>query len=295
MLDGITDGNLGAAFLEGVTGKEAGKSKSLYDAIMAGDEARLEVYRDEHEDAGGFQDAVRKALHENDVRIKVAAKAFDNVDSATYEATIREIVGEGIFTQDDVQAAIQSASRAFLTSISNAASLKRNGEEKKYDKMLKEIVKTYKGVYTRDEIEAAVEVEMSKPQTSTTESDKVKSKYSIEYFYKAVQNNKIADAYIAREDIIGAAIDNGSGKKAAENSFENSVTDFVGDKYKSGLISDSDAKAILTEFGGKTEKEASSRIRYWAFVAENPEYKDLSESAVNKYYDGYYKDGELYA
>ena len=292
MFDGITGGKLGAAFLEGATGKGTDKSQSLYDAILAGDEARLAVYRDDYDD--DFQSAIRKALHENDVRIKEAAKAFDNVDSATYEATIREIVGEGVFTQDDVLAAISSASRAFNTSISNAASLKLKGEEKKYEKMLKEIIKTYKGVYTREEIEAAVEIEMSKPQASTTESDKIKSKYSIEYFYKAVRNNKIADAYIAREDIIGAAVDNGKSQKAAEQAFESSITTFVGDKYKSGLISDADATRILTEFGGKTEAEASSKIRYWAFVAENPEYNDFTESAVTKYYEGSYKDGELY-
>jgi hypothetical protein len=35
-------------------------------------------------------------------------------------------------------------------------------------------------------------------------------------------------------------------------------------------------------------------VRYWAFKFENPEYEDLYEGAVNKYYDGYYKDGELY-
>ena len=289
MLDGISKGNLGAAFLEGATGKEAGKSKSLYDAIIAGDEARLEVYRDGYDDEADFRSEVRKALHENDVRIKVAAKAFDNVDSATYEATIREIVGEGIFTQDDVQAAIQSASRAFLTAISNAASLKLKGDEKKYEKMLKELVKTYEGVYTREEIENAIEATMSDPKASTTESDEIKSKYSIEYFYKAVRDGKVAEAYIAREDIIGTAIDNGSGKKAAENSFASSVTTYVGKKYKEGLIGDEDTIRILTEFGGKTEKEATYKVRYWAFVAENPEYEHFSETDVNIYYDGYYK------
>ena len=276
------------AIEKGWTGKEISDGQQLYEAMLDGNTEHIERIKARFEDQNAVDAAVYKALKENDVRIKEAAKARSDGDIAGFAAIAKEIIGEGIFSQDGVVSAINSENRAFNSKISDLASFKLEGKEKEFKKTLKELLEAYEGVYTREEIEEAIAVAMSKPQDST-DSGKIKSFYTVEDFYKAVRGYDIETAYAAREDIIGAAIDNGSGKKAAENSFESSVTSFVGDKYKSGLISDSDAKAMLTEFGGKTEKEASSRIRYWAFVAENPEYAHFSESEVNKYYDGFYK------
>ena len=234
------------AIEKGWTGDEKSNGQQLYEAMLKGDAKHIERVKARFEDQDAVDSAVYKALRDNDERITAAAEARYNGDIAGYMSIAKEIIAEGIFSQDTVVSAINSKMNA-----------------------LKKAEKT----------------EDSEDLTS----DKAESIYRVEDFYKAIRGNDIATAYIVREDIINVAIDNGKSKKAAESAFESSVASFVGDRYKSGLVGDKEAADMLTNYAGMTEDEASSRIRYWAFVAENPEYKDLSESAVNKYYDGYYK------
>lgn len=239
------------AIEKGWTGKEKSDGQQLYEAMLDGSSEHIERISARFEDQDAIDAAVYKALRDNDERITAAAEARYNGDIAGYMSIAKEIIAEGIFSQDTVVAAINSKMNA---------------------------------------LKKAEETDESEEMTS----DKAESIYRVEDFYKAIRGNDIATAYIVREDIINVAIDNGKSRKAAESDFEESIAKYVGNRYKEGLIGDDDAARILTEFGGKTEDEASSSIRYWAFKAENPEYADLSESAVNKYYDGAYKDGELH-
>ena len=250
-VNGITGGKLGKAFLEGVTGKETGRSEALYDAIIAGDEARLEVYRGDYKTEDAYNSALSKALRENDERITQAAEARYNGDIAEYMRIAKEIIGEGNFSQDNVVAAINA----------KMAALKK--------------------------------AEETGTEEQTAE-DKVESIYKVDDFYKAVRGGDIATAYAVREDLINVAIENGEDREDAEKAFESKLVTYVSDQYKEALVGDSEAKNMLTRYGGMTEEKAASRVRYWAFKLENPEYADLYEGAVNKYYDGYYKDGELY-
>lgn len=254
MLDGISGGNFGEAFLEGVTGKNAGKSKGLYDAIVGGDEDRLAIYREEYESEDAYNTALRKALRENDPRIKEAAEARYNGDIGEYMRIAKEIIEEGNFSQDNIVSAINSVMSAI-----------KKAEETG-----------------------------SEASITQTESDKVESIYSVDDFYKAIRGYDIATAYAVREDIINVAIENGEDREDAEKAFEGELTSYVGEQYKYGSLSDADAADMLINYGGKTEEEASSKVRYWAFKLEYPEYEDLSEPAINKYYDGSYKNGELY-
>lgn len=53
--------------------------------------------------------------------------------------------------------------------------------------------------------------------------------------------------------------------------------------YDKGEINDYKAKDMLVRYGDKTDAEAASKVQYWSFKKEYPDY-DLSESAVSKYY-----------
>ena len=108
IFDGVSPSGVGDAFLRGATGKERVKSKALYDALVSGDESRIEIYRNGYKDDKAYESAVRKALRENDPRIKEAAEARYNGDTATYMRIAKEIIAEGNFSQDDVVAAINA-------------------------------------------------------------------------------------------------------------------------------------------------------------------------------------------
>ena len=87
-----------------------GKSKGdkLYDAIVSGDTAYVERLKSGYKTESEYNSAIRKALRENDPRIKEAAEAFIDGDYTKYNALREEIVGEGIFSRQIVTDALKA-------------------------------------------------------------------------------------------------------------------------------------------------------------------------------------------
>ena len=89
---------------------------ALYYAIISGDDRQAESIRaefresakDEKEYQSSVNSAIRKALRENDPRIKEAAQAVVDGNAAERANIVREIVAEGYFSLQDIQAAINA-------------------------------------------------------------------------------------------------------------------------------------------------------------------------------------------
>lgn len=106
--DDISGGDVGGAFVEGITGKGQSKPSQLYNAIINGDDARLERIKSSYKDESSYLNAVKTALRENDSRIHEAARARLDGNISEYTRIAREIIAEGHFSQDTVVAAINS-------------------------------------------------------------------------------------------------------------------------------------------------------------------------------------------
>ena len=55
--------------------------------------------------------------------------------------------------------------------------------------------------------------------------------------------------------------------------------------YETGRIQKSEAVRLRQKYGGEAQDEAESKVRYWDFCIEYPQYDDISEARANKYYD----------
>lgn len=55
--------------------------------------------------------------------------------------------------------------------------------------------------------------------------------------------------------------------------------------YETGRIQKNEAVRLRQKYGGETQDEAESKVRYWDFCIEYPQYDDISEARANKYYD----------
>ena len=55
--------------------------------------------------------------------------------------------------------------------------------------------------------------------------------------------------------------------------------------YETGRIQKSEAVRLRQKYGGETQDEAESKVRYWDFCIEYPQYDDISEARANKDYD----------
>jgi hypothetical protein len=239
IFDGVSPSGVGDAFVRGITGEKKDKGKALYEAIVNGDKARLDIYRKDYKDDKAYVNAVRSALKENDPRIKEAAQARYDGDISEYTRIAKSIIAEGNFSQDDVVAAINA------------------------------------------------EINALKKGESTTEpstSNKAESIYKVDDYYAALVGRDEATAYAVKEDIIRTAVANGKDRDEAEANFNSSLANHIREQYEDGNISDNEVQNMLVNYGGKSEEEASSKVQYWDFKKDYPDY-DLTESAVSKYYE----------
>ena len=96
------------AITEGWTGKEKSNGQLLYEALLSGDAEQIDRVKGRFEDQKAIDSAIRKALRDNDPRIKQAAEARYNGDIAEYMRIAKEIIAEGNFSQDNIVSAINS-------------------------------------------------------------------------------------------------------------------------------------------------------------------------------------------
>jgi hypothetical protein len=100
------------------------------------------------------------------------------------------------------------------------------------------------------------------------------------WFPDESKGEKLYDAIIKGDE---AYIDRFKSGYKSEDSYHSAVKKVVREHLEDGDISAAEAERILVTHGGKTEEEAFSRVQYWEFTHQYPDY-DLSEEAVTKYY-----------
>ena len=105
------------------------KSDKLYDAIVSGDEAYVKRIEQSYKDTTAYESAVKKALRENDSRIKEAAQAELNGNVSERVRIAKEIVAEGNFELDIVIAAINAEINALKKGESSAKEPTEDKEE----------------------------------------------------------------------------------------------------------------------------------------------------------------------
>ena len=111
-----------------VVGWVAGKSTpdKLYDAIISGDTVYVNRLKSGYKDADAYSNAVRKALRENDPRVKEAAQAQINGNPSERVRIARLIIADG-FAQDDVVRAINAEINALTSDDSSSGTKKEKG------------------------------------------------------------------------------------------------------------------------------------------------------------------------
>ena len=84
------------------------KGDKLYDAMISGDQTYINRLKATYADESAFNTALRKALRENDPRIRQAAEAVLKGNQAERIRITREILAEGHFSQDIIVSAINA-------------------------------------------------------------------------------------------------------------------------------------------------------------------------------------------
>jgi hypothetical protein len=79
-------------------------------------------------------------------------------------------------------------------------------------------------------------------------------------------------------------IDRVKGRFKDESNFNSRFASHIREEFEKGYLTEYEAISMLVEYGEKSEEDAYSKVQYWSFKQEYPDY-DLSEEAVTKYYN----------
>lgn len=125
------------------------KSEELYKAVISGDDKRIERAKAQYKDEDAVNTALRKELRNQDSRISEAANARIDGNISEYARITREIVAEGIFSQDEVVKAIN----AEISAIKSASA----SEETGVTEVTEETEETgYTSIYSYSDINSAI-------------------------------------------------------------------------------------------------------------------------------------------
>lgn len=198
--------------------QDKSKTDKLYRATVNGQQEYLNKF-----EGKDIDNSLKKGLRDNDKRILKAVDALLDSDYTTYGSIVNQIASEGKFDKELVSSAIQSEANYFGGKIEEGAEALRDGNDKAYKDVVRELRDRYKGIYTQDEI-----IKMIKSYEFETEeeTDEEKSIYKTKYIIDALERG---DTYAAQEmidDIISTKIANGKTEEEARQSVRSTLTSY---------------------------------------------------------------------
>ena len=122
------------------------KSEELYKAVISGNEEQIKRAKAQYKDDNAINTALRKELRNQDSRISEAAQARIDGNISEYARITREIVAEGIFSQDEVVKAIN----AEIIAIKSASASEETGVTEETEET------GYTSIYSYSDINSAI-------------------------------------------------------------------------------------------------------------------------------------------
>ena len=170
--------------------------------------------------------------------------------------------------------------------ITKAAEARVAGNQTEYMRLAREIVK--EGHFSQDDVVRAINYvtdKLRKGETETSSAVSSPDTFKMEDYFNEVVSRDQAEANVVKREIIAGLVADGKTEAEAEKSFNNSFKNSaVKPAFEGGDISESEAIAMLRDYGGFDEDAAKADVQYWAFKQDYPDiYVDDS------WFDSYYE------
>ena len=108
-------------------GGDTSNQQQLYEAYLSGDQTHISRVKSRFKDQAAIDSAIRKALRENDPRIRDAAIAWNANDLDEYMRLAKAIIAEKHFSQDNVVMAIRAEASALEPGAETSSTSKAKG------------------------------------------------------------------------------------------------------------------------------------------------------------------------
>lgn len=211
--------------------EDKSRTTMLYEAYFDGDKAQIarmeHVYKN---DADAIASALRTGLRENDPRIQKATEAELRGDPRGRVSIVREIIGEGHFSQDIVVTAVTAEAENVKSSIRKAAEAKLHGKTEEHDKLLKALLEKY----PKDLIEklAGEKLDDLMSEGTEEETEDALSFYKPSDVNAAFEGGDYTLAGEIIDDLIKTKMANGKDESAARSSVKSAMTSYWKPLYK---------------------------------------------------------------
>jgi hypothetical protein len=276
-----------SALPEWMGGGDVSKQNQLYEAMLSGDKEQIDRVKARFKDQSAIDSAIRKALRENDPRIREAAIAWNANDLDEYMRLAKAIIAEKHFSQDDVVMAIRAEASALAPDTGSTGS---TGSSKA--KGLFTVEKFVEAIAHGDEATAnAAKIDIIQTSQvngkSAEEAEKsfassVKSEMKERFLAGTITEDQVIDTLM---DYCGETYEDAekiAGQWAFEQEYGFSYSD-RGDAYKSGAISAQELIDILVNVGGKTEEDAIWQVKVYDWQNEGFDIDSNQKSVVEDY------------
>ena len=286
-----TAGSLGDNILEDVKDSvpvwgwfpDESKGDKLYDAIVKGDTAYTDRLKSGYKTDTAYQSAVRKALRENDPRIKEAAEARYAGRNDEYMQIVRSIKAEGKFSQDTIVAAINAEiSKLKPDKESSVSSPDFVTVDDYYNSIINGDTGTARTIF-----DMLVKEKLADGYLQAEAEDLVASSFSTKV------KGDYTDKLITRSKAKSLLISHGN-KSDSEAEVEIKKCDFElkhdiawserARAYRLGKISERELVSAVVDIEGATQAEAEEYIRFLDLEMDNPAL-DISASDASKYFE----------
>lgn len=244
-------------YMPQVMRSDDGKSKQVYKAVSSGSAAWVNRLKSTYKNEDTFNRAVVTALVNNDSRIREAARAAVSGNSAERDRLAKEIVKEGHFTEEQVEAAIE----------------KRIGQlpGASYDDMLD-------ALRNGGDVKAAQANLAKYGYTQTQMENKVKS--AAKEWYQGGVISAI-DARKMLRDYGGMLTRDAQATVQKWTALLSTGTEFseIQDEYLTGNLSRSRAVEMYVQFGGHSQADAEATVKKWDCEKDlGVKYDDLKDA-----------------
>lgn len=280
-----TAAGIGYAVMENLPfGKAASNGQQLYEARISGNAEHERRVTARYESASAARNALRKALRENDSRIREAVIAWNEGRLEEYMATAKQIIAEKHFAQDDVVAAIQAEAKSLLP-----------------DQESGETAAKHKGLFTAEAFTVAAsdsDTTMMKAIREdlivTAESNgktRQEAEKSADSSIKSELKDCVLDGILTERQAREALV-NYCGEREVEA--EDTVREWVFEKqygypisdledaFVGGKVGATEAESLLGNYGKYSRTEAQSKVLQWKCERETGvRYDDIQELYVD--------------
>lgn len=297
---------------------DTSKKRELYRAVTSGSAAWVDRMKAGYDTEDKFNTAVVNALRENDRRVLEAAKASASGDEDARDRLVEEIAGEGKFTKEQVEEAVEKQIKklpgakydALLDAVRNGGdvqgemdALGKYGYSK--DQMENKIQSSVKewyqdGIVSKQDAQKMLDAyagETSRGAESLVKKWSSKVTVGIEF-------SEISDEYLAGNMTASRAVEmymlyGGYTREDAEELVRQWGAEkdlgikysALGSAYVEGEISESTLRSALMKYGGKDKDEADTLVRVYSYKKAHPntELSTVEIEAYTKEIPGYGK------